>query len=252
MKLQLDNYYLDYIATKGVGPCIVFCTGFNSNKEGNKAIAIEAFCKARGQAFIRFDYSGHGKSGGDFSEGCISQWLKDTLVIVDELTTDGVIMIGSSMGGWISLLASLARPRKVRALLLLACAADMTKYYPEILTDVPAKTDSCGRLYFSVPNEYDDQSPYSIYQHLIDDGANHHLLDASINLTIPVRLIHGVQDEVIPWQRSQEVLEKIQSSDVRLDLIKTGDHRLSSEHDLSHTLTVLESLLPHANPGCLD
>lgn len=196
-------------------------------------MALEALCIQHKVEYIRFDYGGHGDSGGDFADGCISEWLNDTMDVIEQLPqSKEVVLVGSSMGGWISLLAAIANPTKVRGLFLIACAVDMTRYYPERLKGLALKLDGQGRQYYKVPNEYDEQDPYRIYQRLIDDGQLHMLLDDEIDLRIPVRLIHGVDDDVVEWQRSEQVLSKLKSMDVSLQLIKGGDHRLSSEQHL--------------------
>lgn len=243
MKLQLDNYQIEYELTSGAAPTVVFCPGFNSTMQGNKAQALKAFCVESGIAFIRFDYSGHGESGGEFADGCISTWLNDTLEVIDRITTSEVIVVGSSMGGWIALLVALRRPQRVKGLLLIACAADMTRYYPERLEGLVPKIDDKSRVFYSAPNEYDDQQPYSIYQHLIDDGSSYYLLEHAIELDIPVRLIHGEKDEVVDWQRSQQVLDCLTSSNASLLKVKTGDHRLSTEADLNSIRILLADLI---------
>lgn len=243
MPLHLGRYEIAYEFIQGDGPCVIFCPGFNSTMQGNKATEIRAFCLEQGLAFIRFDYRGHGESGGDFSDGCISNWLADTLAIIDKVATNDVILIGSSMGGWIALLAALHRPARVRGLLLIACAADMTKHYPKRLESLPAQLDAKSRVFYSVANEYDDQQPYSIYQNFIDDGLEHCLLDGAIDLHIPVRLIHGMKDNVVEWQRSEQVMACLSSQQVSLLVLKAGDHRLSSKEDLSAIRFLLLDLL---------
>lgn len=204
---------------------------------------MEAYCQRRGQAFIRFDYSGHGDSGGDFGAGNISQWMADTLAILDHVNHPQQILVGSSMGAWIALLAALRRPRQVCGLLLIACAADMTKYYPARLAGLAVQKDALQRPFYSVPNEFDNQQDYLIYQQLIDDGSQHFLLDQNIVLDIPVRLLHGMQDDVVPWQRSQQVLEKLTTTDASLHLLKAGDHRLSGSEDIKLIEYLLANLL---------
>lgn len=242
MTLQLDEYELAYEFTNGDDACVIFCPGFNSTMQGNKAKALKAFCLRQGLAFIRFDYSGHGKSGGDFAEGCISSWLVDTLAIIDRIATGKVILVGSSMGGWIALLAALRRPERVRSLLLIACAADMTKFYPKRLRGLSPQYDDKGRAFYAVANEYDDQQPYSIYQNLIDDGASHFLLDGEIDLDIPIRLVHGIKDNVVEWQRSQQLINSLSSPRASLLTIELGDHRLSTPRDLEAIESVLLAL----------
>jgi len=238
-RLTRDDYVIAYSAITGKAPCVIFCGGFNSNMQGTKALALEKHCLSKKQAFIRFDYQGHGQSGGDFADGCISMWLADTLAIIDQLTDTDVILIGSSMGGWLALLAALHRKDRVKGLLLLACAADMTKFYPERVANLATEQDKLGRTFYHVANEYDNQEPYKVYQQLIDDGQQHFLLHDTIELNIPIHLIHGQKDDVVPWQRSQQVLERLSSSDASLHLVKHGDHRLSSQADLA----LLKSLL---------
>lgn len=190
----------------------------------------------------RFDYSGHGESGGDFADGCISNWLSDTLSIIDQVADTDVILVGSSMGGWIALLAALQRPERVRGLLLIACAADMTTEYAKRLDGVPPQLDEKRRTFYRVENEFDDQQPYSIYQNLIDDGASHLLLDGPIELDIPIRLVHGIKDDVVEWQRSAQVMACLRSQQVSLLTVESGDHRLSRQQDLESLCSVLLDL----------
>jgi len=227
----------------GNAPRIIFCPGFNSSRNGEKALALERWCKSNNHAYTRFDYSGHGDSSGDFANGCISEWLADLLAVVDASPEDQIVLIGSSMGGWLAMLAALRRPGLIGGLLLIACAADMTKYYPGRLAGVEQQTDNAGRAYYAVPNKFDDQQPYLIYQNLIDDGAQHYLLDEAIELNIPIRLLHGLQDDVVEWQRSIKVAEQISSSDVEIVLMKSADHRLSTHADITRLETELASLI---------
>ncbi len=210
--------------------------------QGTKAMALQKHCLDHGQAYIRFDYFAHGQSAGDFAEGSISQWLADTLAVIDHVADD-VVLVGSSMGGWLAMLAALQRPDRVKGLLLIACAADMTQYYPERVHRLKKEIDSQHRVFYSVPNAYDDQEPYRIYQHLIDDGEQHFLLNGPIPLDIPVHLIHGQKDDVVPWQRSETVLELLISKNATLHLVKHGDHRLSHASDLNLIKAILELLL---------
>lgn len=242
-KLQLNEYELAYEATSRSGPWVVFCPGFNSTMQGNKARNIEAFCLQQGHSFVRFDYSGHGQSGGDFADACVSQWLADTLAIIDRLTVGRVILVGSSMGAWIALLTALQRPQRVSGLLLIACAADMTKFYQKRLEGLASITDHKSRAYYSVANQYDDQQPYRIYQKLIDDGAAHFLLDEAIDLDLDVRLIHGMQDDVVEWQRSVQVVQRLGSKKVSLLKVNSADHRLSRPQDLVSIRGLLSDLL---------
>lgn len=242
-KLTIDHYTLAYQRQFGDANTVIFCPGFNSSMEGNKALALESYCFDLGLEYIRFDYRGHGLSGGDFADGTISAWLHDVLSIIDELASHDVILVGSSMGAWIALLAALARPDNVTGLLLIACAADMTKYYPAKLADLQSQKDEKGRVYFPIDNRFDDAQPYRIYQSLLDDGKQHLLLHKEIVLDIPVSLIHGKQDDVVSWQRSQELEAKLGSEDVDVNWIEDGDHRLSRPQDLAVLKKTLRKLV---------
>lgn len=243
MKLQIDGDHLAYEFIPGNGPCVVFCHGFNSTMQGNKASDLKSFCLEQGLSFVRFDYSGHGESGGSFADACITRWLADTTAIIDKVAVGDVILVGSSMGAWIALLAALRRPQRVTGLLLIACAADMTKAYAKRLKGLPLEVDDKSRAYYSVPNEYDDQQPYFIYQKLIDDGASHFLLDGPIDLKIPIRLIHGVEDDVVEWQRSEQVVNGLGGGQASLSLVESGDHRLSRGEDLARIRSLLFELI---------
>lgn len=241
--LNFDEYSLAYKQIGGKSPTILFCAGFNSTMEGNKALSIEVECLKRGQGFIRFDYRGHGESDGDFAHGTVSQWLEDTLAVIDELIVGPVIIVGSSMGGWIALLSALARPERVCGLLLIACAADMTKYYSARLAGVQPLTDESGCQYYPVSNSFDDCQPYFIYQRLLEDGKQYTLLGAPIKLSIPVSFIHGMQDDVVPWQRTQDVADALRSKLINVKYIENGDHRLSKASDLAVILASLNKML---------
>ena len=228
----------------GEGVCLIFCGGFNSNRQGNKALAFEALAKGLGIEYVRFDYRAHGETHGDFADCTITEWADNVIEVIDEIAQNKiVVLIGSSMGGWLSLIAARRRPDRVKALLLIACAADMTKFYPDRIGGLPSLSDHQGRLYFEVPNEYDDQQAYRIYQAMIDSGQMHYLLDSEIDFIGPVKLIHGTDDEVIPWQRSESVLRLITSKQASLTLIKGGDHRLSTEVHQSSMNTLASELI---------
>ncbi|GHA00409.1 alpha/beta hydrolase [Arenicella chitinivorans] len=243
MSTQLP-IHLAHDYAPGNGPVILFCGGFNSNRNGNKAVALQDWALENHTAYVRFDYQGHGDSPGDFADCTVSTWLNDILTIIDALSdTSGVLLVGSSMGGWLSLLAARLRPKRVAGLLLIACAADMTDYYPARLAGFPRQLDPHGRQYYAVPNEYDNHEPYRIYQSLLEDGAQYTLLDSTISILAPVRLIHGIDDDVVPWQRSEAVLQRLETQYCSLSLVKHGDHRLSKPHELRFIQTQLAELL---------
>jgi pimeloyl-ACP methyl ester carboxylesterase len=241
--IRSDGETIAYNHIPGKQPGILFCTGFHSDMQGDKALALEALCFERGQQITRFDYFGHGRSSGSIEEGTIGRWRDDTLAILDQVTEGPQLLVGSSMGGWMMLLAALARPEKVVALAGIAIAADMTADIEHRrLTDAQRRSlDSHG--FCDLPNEYDDKQPYRIRKQMLLDAEQYLLLKGDIVIDVPVRLLHGLADEDVPWQRSMEVVTRLQSSDVELQLIKAGDHRLSRPNDLERLCSTVGTLL---------
>ncbi len=238
-----DGRTIAYHRLAGKSPGVVFLTGFKSDMTGGKALALEEFCRARGQAFLRFDYTGHGQSSGVFEEGSIGQWADDAVTALDRLTEGEQILVGSSMGGWIMLLVALARKSRIRGLLGLAAAPDFTRdlMWNVFTDDQRAQMDRDG--YVDLPNCYDDQEPYRISKPLIDDGWDRLLLDHPVALDIPVRLIHGLLDDDVPWKTALRIQEQLTSDDVEVQLVKNGGHRLSEPHDLDRMTRTLDALL---------
>ncbi len=212
-----------------------------SDMTGTKATALEAAARARGQAFLRFDYQGHGASSGRFAEGTICRRAEDAIAVLDELTEGPQILVGSSMGGWIMLLAALARPARVAGLVGIAPAPDFTedlmwtRYGPE----VRATLEETG--VYHEPSEYGDV-PTTITLRLIEDGRRHLMLRDRIALDCPVRLIHGMKDTAVPWETSVRLAETLETDDVELYLIKDGGHRLSGPADLERLFRVVARL----------
>lgn len=231
-----------YHRIPGKSPGVVFLGGFMSDMTGTKALALEAFCRRRGQGFLRFDYRGHGSSSGRFEDGTIGQWTDDALAAIDQLTTGPQILVGSSMGGWIALLAALQQPARVAGLIGLAAAPDFTEdlIWASFGADKREALARAGVVY--EPSEYSER-PYGITMRLIEDGRRHLLLRSVIGLTCPVRLLHGMRDPDVPWQRSLRLADKLVSTDVRTLLIKDGDHRLSREQDIALLCRTTEELL---------
>ncbi len=233
---------LAYKRLAGRKPGIVFLGGFRSDMTGTKALALEAHARRGGHAFVRFDYFGHGQSDGDFTEGTIGLWLEDAIAVLDELTEGPQVLVGSSMGGWLMLLAALARPERVAALIGLAAAPDFTQ---DLMWDVfpedrrRALMESGQVLEHSEYSE--DATPITLK--LIEEGRHHLLLRERIPIDCPVRLLHGMADPDVPWQTSPRLAKALASSDVEVTLLKDGDHRLSTPRDLDRLTGTLDSVI---------
>jgi len=225
----------------GDGPTVVFLPGFRSDMSGDKATALASFCAGRGLGMLRFDYSGHGASGGDFLEGTIGSWAADALAAVDALTTGKLILVGSSMGGWMALLTAIARPERIAALIGIAAAPDFTQrlMWDSMTPSERAVLDRDGVLY--VPSRYGEPTP--ITRALIQDGANHLVLTGRMPIRCPVRLLHGQADPDVPWELALRIAEQVETPDVRVTLIKDGDHRLSRPADLALLRQTVSALL---------
>jgi pimeloyl-ACP methyl ester carboxylesterase len=198
---------------------------------GEKATVLAEFCAARGQAYLRFDYSGHGASDGRFEDGTIGRWTDDALAIIDRLTEGRLVLVGSSMGGWIMLLAALARPSRIAALVGMAAAPDFTErlMWKAMTAAERGQLERDGVLL--VPSRYGEPSP--VTRALIEDGRRHLLLGSMIPLRCPVRLLHGQRDDDVPWELALRTAEQLESEDVRVILVKDGGHRLSRPQDLA-------------------
>ena len=205
-------------------------SGFMSDMNGSKALALEQHCQERGLAFLRFDYMGHGNSSGNFADGTIGLWAQNALTAFDELTEGPQIIIGSSMGGWMMILTAVSRPERVAGLVGIAAAPDFTEdLLPKQLTEIQlSKIQEDG--FVVIPSEY--EIPYTITKKLLDDGTQHLVLRNEIPLDCPVRLLHGLKDTSVPWKTALKIQNMVRSKDVEVTLIKNGDHRLSREEDL--------------------
>ena len=221
-------------------PGIIWCGGLKSDMEGSKAAALHEWADRQGRSFVRFDYFGHGASTGRFRDGTISRWAADTAQVIDELTQGPQIIVGSSMGGWTALLAALARPVRVKALVLIAPAPDFTeKLMWTGFDDAIRKTIMDEGIYYE-PSDYDE--PYEISRELILDGRENLLLDTPINFGGPVRILQGLKDTSVPAAHAQKLIDALTSNDVEMTLVKDGDHSLSTERDLKRLLGVVEGL----------
>jgi pimeloyl-ACP methyl ester carboxylesterase len=220
---------------------VLFCGGYTSDMVGTKALALEDHCRKRGRAYTRFDYRGHGASTGRFADGTIGRWRDDALAIVDRVTTGPLVFVGSSLGGWIMLLVALARPERVRALVGVAAAPDFTE---DLL--LPGATPVQRRQleeqgYWLQPSTYGG-APYPVTRALIEDGRANLLLRAPIPIHCPVHLLHGQCDPDVPWRTALTLAERLESNDVTVELIKAGDHRLSTAADLARITAAVERL----------
>ena len=235
-----DGTRLAYKKTDGAGPTVIWCGGLKSDMEGSKAVHLETWAKDQGRAYIRFDYFGHGMSDGDFIDGTISRWACDVVAIMDAFCEDGVILIGSSMGGWASLLAATERKDKVKAMLLINPAPDFTEKltYAKWTEEQKHTLETDGVVY--EPSGYDE--PYAYSKVLMDDGKACQILDEPISLVCPIRILQGAEDSVVPPAHSQLIIEAVESTDVTYTLVKGGDHSLSRETDLKLLSDVLSAL----------
>lgn len=226
------------------GPGVLFCCGFQSDMNGDKALALEAECQRQGRQFTRFDYMAHGQSSGDFAEGTISQWRDDALQVLDQVTRGPQLIVGSSMGGWIMLLTALARPERIHSLIGLAAAPDFTKRFVEEELTLEQAAILQNQGYFDVPNCYDENGVYRMYNKLVQDGThNNTLLDKALAIDVPVRLLHAVNDEDVPWQVGGAIIEQMAGNNGQLRLLKTGGHRLSDPASLALIVETLHELL---------
>jgi len=239
-----DGTAIAYHRHKGnnEAPGVVFMSGFMSDMTGTKAMVLDAWCRRHDRDFLRFDYRGHGQSSGAFTDGTISLWADDAVFAIEELSSGPQILVGSSMGGWIMLLAALRLKDRIAGLLGLAAAPDFTEELirNELRDEHRAALERDG--FISVPTDYGDE-PYIITRTLIEDGRANLLLDDGIALDMPVRLIQGLKDCDVPWKTALRIQQNLRSDDVEVTLVKNGDHRLSEAADLDRLIGTLERLI---------
>ncbi|MEO0402296.1 MAG: alpha/beta hydrolase [Pseudomonadota bacterium] len=216
---------LAYHVTPGKGPCVVFLGGLKSDMMGTKAIHLEAWCKAAGRAFLRFDYSGHGESSGTFEEGCIGDWAEDTACALAELTSGKLVVVGSSMGGWQALLFARAHPDRVAGVVTIAAAPDFTEdgYWASFTDAQKAALAQDGQV--EMPSDY--MEPYIITKRLIEDGRDNLVLRTPLDLPFPVRCLQGTADTAVSTETAVRLLNHADSPDMRLLLVRGADHRFS-------------------------
>ncbi|MGO1119129.1 alpha/beta hydrolase [Rhodovibrionaceae bacterium A322] len=221
---------------------LIFLGGFMSDMTGTKATFLENYAKERGRSFVRFDYLGHGQSSGAFTEGTIGRWAEDAVAVIDELTEGPQILIGSSMGGWIMLLAALQRKERIVGLQGIAAAPDFTESLMWETFSESVKETLMRDGVYKEPNNYSDE-PYSITLKLIEDGRHHLLMGGKIDLDCPVHLLHGMADLDVPYQLSVKLARRLNGDHVQVQLIKDGDHRLSEPDNLETLTNSLDRLL---------
>ena len=232
---------LAYRRVMGQEPGVFWLSGFKSDMSGTKAAYLEAWARAKGRAFLAFDYFGHGASSGDFLLGTIGRWNADALAALDALTQGPQILVGSSMGGWVALLLALARPERVKGVVLVAPAPDFTEdlIFARATAEMRAAWDSSGAWHR--PSVYGE--PYPITWRLIEEARAHLLLRAPISIHAPVHILHGMRDADIPYGRSLVLAEKLESNRVLVEFSKSGDHRLSTEGDLERLVRAVQAMV---------
>jgi pimeloyl-ACP methyl ester carboxylesterase len=232
-------------ARAGASPGLLWLGGFKSDMQGTKALALDGWAATHGRAYVRFDYSGHGESGGAFTDGTIGRWLEESVAVFDRCCTGPQVVIGSSMGGWMALLLARALARRevpaprasLKGLVLIAPAPDFTEqlmwngFSPEIREAIETKG------VWLRPSEYGE--PYPITRQLIEDGRNHLLLGSAIEVGCPVRILQGAQDPDVPWQHAFALAHRLPSDDVVLTMIQDGDHRLSRPQDIARIIAAV-------------
>lgn len=235
-----QNRRIAYHRTEGQGPGVVFLGGFKSDMTGTKAVHLQAWAEATRRAFLRFDYSGHGQSSGDFLDGCIGDWAADAMAAIAALTVGPQILVGSSMGGWMALLVARAMPDRVAGLVGIAAAPDFTEDLMWAgFTEAERAAVMAGRL--EQPSDYSD-APYIITRKLIEEGRQNLVLRDPLPLPFPVRLLQGTADVDVPPAVALRLLDHAQSPDLRLTLVKGADHRFSTPECLDMITAAVEEL----------
>jgi pimeloyl-ACP methyl ester carboxylesterase len=234
--------------TEGDGPTLVWLGGFRSEMAGTKAQALADWAAARGQAFLRFDYFGHGASSGDFRQGTVTRWRADALAVIDELTEGPLVLVGSSMGGWLACLAALSRPERVRGLVLIAPAADFTErlIWPGLDAHARRAIETDG--VWMRPSAYGD-GPYPITRELIEDGRRWSILPGPVAINAPVHILQGGADPDVPWRHALDLAVAIGLANLFFTLIGDGDHRLSRPADLARLTEAVVDILRRAGLG---
>ena len=230
---------LAYRRVDGEGPTVVWIGGFRSDMEGTKAMALDAAARERGWDYVRYDHFAHGQSSGDWRRATIGRWREDAIALIDSLSGP-VIPVGSSMGGWVSLLAALARPQRIKGLVLINPAQDFTErlMWPGLADHERQAIVREGETLIVE----EGLGEYVLTRRMFEEARNWLLLDGVIDIAAPVHILQGRADDVVPWRHQVELIERLTGGDVRLDLIDGGDHRLSSPADLTRLVEAVEGM----------
>jgi pimeloyl-ACP methyl ester carboxylesterase len=235
-------------ARAGGSPGLIWLGGFNSDMKGTKALALDAWAAEHGRGCVRFDYSGHGESGGAFLDGTIGRWLEESVAVYEQFCRGPQVAIGSSMGGWMALLLAREIARRtsdqasLAGLVLIAPAPDFTEqlmwngFSPEVREEIQTKGA------WMRPSQYGDGAPYPITRALIEEGRNHLLLGSAIEVGCPVRILQGAQDPDVPWQHAFALAHRLPAEDVVLTMIQDGDHRLSRPQDIARIIAAVAEI----------
>src|ERR1700675_4887971 len=232
----------------GTAPGLFWLGGFNSDMRGTKALALDAWAAEQGRACVRFDYSGHGESGGAFIDGTIGRWLEESVAVFEQFCRGPQVVIGSSMGGWMALLLAREIARRASShaslagLVLIAPAPDFTEQlmWNGFSEDIREEITTKG--VWQRPSAYGDGAPYPITRALIEEGRNHLLLGSAIEVGCPVRILQGAQDPDVPWQHAFALAHRLPSDDVVLTMIQDGDHRLSRPQDIARIIAAVAEM----------
>jgi pimeloyl-ACP methyl ester carboxylesterase len=239
--LEHDGVALAWRRVAGSGPTVVWLGGFHSAMAATKADALAAWAARTGRDFLRFDSFGHGVSGGRFEDGTVTRWRGDALAVIDALTEGPLVLVGSSMGAWIACLAAVVRPGRVKAMVLIAPAADFTRVLLEPSLPPAGRAALAREGRWTRPSAYDPDG-YVITRALIEDGARWSILPGPVPIETPVRVIQGGEDPDVPWPHALELAQSIKGEDVVFTLIRDGDHRLSRPQDIARIVAAVEEV----------
>jgi len=234
-----DGETLAFKHIDGDGPTVIWVGGFRSDMEGTKALALEATARDRGWSYVRYDHFAHGRSSGEWRQATIGRWREDAIALIDSLSGP-VIPVGSSMGGWVSLLATLARPERIKGLVLINSAQDFTErlMWPGLADHERQAILREGETLIVE----EGLGEYVLTRRMFEEARDWLLLDGVIEIAAPVHILQGRADDVVPWRHQAELVERLTGGDVRLDLIEGGDHRLSTPTDLDRLVAAVEAM----------